>query len=152
MQTCWVIPGVLFAFSNFWYKLLTTLVVTQAGTVLQCPVPSDPILVCIICSKCFLPWELSLLLPVPSPMALYGGVSSPPLHMCLVRVTLWPTHAETEQKSFTYLLLSREWPVPDGCLLLSPGPPSEGTPRTKWALRCSEWEIHICCFELLGHY
>ena len=22
----------------------------------------------------------------------------------------------------------------------------------KWALRCSEWEIRICCFELLGHY
>ena len=83
------------------------LLVTQAGTVLQYPVPSDSILVCIICSKCFLPWAPE---PVPScPLPhgpLYGGVSSPPLHMCLVRVTLCPMHAKTEQKFFSPIFAS----------------------------------------------
>lgn len=125
----------LFAFSNFQYKLLTyLLLVTQAGTVLQCSVPSNSVLVCIICSKCFLPSELG---PVPScPLPngpLYGGVSS---HPFVCALCLWPSGQYTPRLNKSYLipvllLLSREWPVPDGGLLVQHGPPNEGTDGAK---------------------
>lgn len=125
----------LFAFSNFWYKLLTTFYSSPRQA--QCY--SILFLLTLywfvlFAQNVFCPGHWSLLLPVPSPMALSTGEYHP--HRFICALCMWPSGQCTPRLNKSplvpfLLLLSREWPVPDGCLLLSHGPPSEGTPGTK---------------------
>lgn len=76
------------------------LVVTQAGTVLQCPVPSGPYTSLYYLLQMFsaLGTGACCFLPLPWPSLM--GEYRPHPFICALCVWPWPTHAETEQKSF----------------------------------------------------